>query len=144
MGNTSATRSFKTDLAEMFDRRDIEVKKIIRRLYNNSDSYIKKYYSSLIYQMRVIFENCIFNPVNPASRKEKDCLFMEVINKPDYAEAIKVSGSDYLLKEDRIYLEFAKQRSSGKIIKYINRKNRKKIVRQVIKRCLRVLRLRRF
>lgn len=144
MGNTSATRSFKTDLVEMFDRRDIEVKKIIRRLYNNSDSYIKKYYSSLIYQMRVIFENCIFNPVNPASRKEKDCLFMEVINKPDYAEAIKVSGSDYLLKEDRIYLEFAKQRSSGIIIKYINRKNRKKIVRQVIKRCLRVLRLRRF
>ena len=90
---------------------------------------MKKYYNSLIYQMRVIFENYVFNPANLASRKEKERLFEEVINKPDYAKAIEVCEADCLLKDDRIYLEFAKQRSPVKIRRQKKRQACKRNIR---------------
>ena len=143
MDNISATRSYKADLIEMFDQRDQKVKEIIERLYKNSNLYIKRYYRSLIYQMRIIFENCIFSPLNIASKKEKEQLFFKVIDKPDYAKAIKLSDPDYLLKEDRIFLELAKQRDLGKVMIHIKKQNRKKIFRQKIKKWMRVLQLKR-
>ena len=139
MDNISATRSFKADLIEMFDQRDRKVKEIIERLYNNSDLYIKKYYNSLIYQMRIIFENDIFNPLNQADTKEKERQFLEVIDKPDYAKAIKMGDADYLLKEDRIFLKLAKKRSPKKVMIYIKRQIRKRNMRQRIKEWLREL-----
>ena len=143
MDNISATRSYKADLIEMFDQRDQKVKEIIERLYKNSNLYIKRYYSSLIYQMRIIFENCIFSPLNLASKKEKEQLFFKVIDKPDYAKAIKLSDPDYLLKEDKIFLELAKQRQPGKVMIYIKKENRKKFFRQKIKKWMSALRLKR-
>ena len=143
MDNISATRSFKADLIEMFDQRDQKVKEIIEKLYKNSNLYIKRYYSSLIYQMRIIFENCIFSPLNIATKKEKEQLFLKVIDKPDYAKAINLSDPDYLLKEDRIFLELAKQRDPGKVMIHIKKQNRKKIFRQKIKKWMSALRLKR-
>ena len=119
------------------------MKEIIEKLYKNSNLYIKRYYSSLIYQMRIIFENCIFSPLNIASKKEKEQLFFKVIDKPDYAKAIKLSDPDCLLKEDRIFLELAKQRDPGKVMIHIKKQNRKKFFRQKIKKWMSALRLKR-
>lgn len=133
MDNISATRSFKADLIGMFDQRDRKVKEIIERLYKNSDLYIRRYYKSLIYQMRVIFENDIFNPLNKADKKEKERQFLEVIDKPDYAKAIEMNDADYLLKEDRIFLKLARKRSSDKVVNYMQRQIQKKNARKRVK-----------
>ncbi|MDO4397991.1 MAG: glycosyltransferase [Oscillospiraceae bacterium] len=113
--NVSATRSYISDLDEVFDLRDASVKSVIERLYSDdAEIYIEKYYSSLIFQMRVIAENQIFNDKNSKPAQEKINEFKKLISKPDYAHAIKVCGAFYLTPEDREFLTVV---NSGKIKK---------------------------
>lgn len=141
INNNSVTRSFKPDLAEMFERRDRKVKAIIENLYAGSELYKKQYYKSLIYQIRVISENSIFHSQNPTSRKEKANMFMELINKPDYAEAIKSCEEEYLLKEDRVFLNLAKCKKVGRIMNYIKLEKNKQVIKQRLKKILHITEL---
>ena len=121
MDNVSATRSYIPDLISVFQQRDSCVKNVIARLYSaQRDVYMQKYYSSLIYQMRIVAENCIFHPKNPASNAEKYYEFLAFLNQTDYAYALEVCETYYLTPEDRTFLMLAKKKDPSRIANFLH------------------------
>lgn len=137
MDNISATRSYKPDLIDVFDHRDRKVKRIIQNLYSNDENeFMISYYCSLIYQIRIISENYIFHYKNQESFTNKKKEFLNLINKPDYAHAIKICNNQYLLENDRIYLDIIKKNSPEKISKYLKKKQNQLRIRFKLKNFL--------
>lgn len=135
MDNISATRSYIPDLDVVFDLRDACVKTVINRLYSDRKSeYMEKYYSSLIYQMRVVAENQIFNSQNPKRKREKMEEFVKLISKSDYSKAVNTCNAFYLAPEDRTFLSILLAGEYKKIPQIIKRNQLKANLRRRLKR----------
>ncbi len=133
--NVSATRSYISDLTKVFDLRDSCVKAVIERLYSDrAERYTQNYLSSLIYQIRVIAENQIFNDKNPQSKAEKMSEFEVLLSKPDYKQAIDVCSNYYLAPEDRSFLELLRGGDYRQIPKTISKRQIKAKIRSMVKK----------
>lgn len=139
IGNGSATRSFNSNLIEMFDHRNEEVKLSLLQIRSDEAAFFwEKYYCSLLYQLRIICEKFIFHPSNTITLEEKTRLLFRVIDQRDYANAIEKCAQYYLLPEDRIYLELAKRRDVKTIAKHAKGTKPSKIKR-ILRKIVRIL-----
>lgn len=121
--NISATRSYKPDMIGMFAKRDRTVKEVIETLYaDQKDAYYAQYYCSLLYELRMISEKCIFHPQNTEPFSGKKRQFLDLIDQPDYRKAVSVCGNCYLRPEDRAYLVHAGQGSALRVLLAIQKK----------------------
>ena len=133
--NVSATRSYIPDLTEVFDLRDMCVKAVINRLYHDDiDAYMEKYYCSLIYQIRIIAENQIFNGKNHKKAQEKMQEFRALLEKKDYAFAVKTCGKSYLAPEDKEILTIIQSGRYECIPEMLKRRQIKAKVREAVKK----------
>lgn len=115
--NISATRSYKPDMIDVFARRDCRVKDVITRLYSKeADTYMVMYYCSLLYELRMICEKCIFHSNNKKTHIERKKQFWSLIEQPDYVLALSRCRDCFLIPEDRKYLEYGQKRAVFRII----------------------------
>lgn len=135
--NVSATRSYIPDLEHVFDLRDTCVKAVINRLYGDrKNEYMEKYFSSLIFQLRVMAENRVFNSRNPKSRQEKMREFVSLLAKSDYNYAVNTCGNYYLAPEDRAFLEILQAGKYKRIPGMIAVNQMKARLRRTLKSCV--------
>lgn len=140
--NISATRSYKSDMIEMFTRRDHAVKCVIETLYpEKKDTYLEKYYCSLFYELRMISEKCIFHPQNKNSFLKKRRQFLELINRSDYDCAVVNCQNSYLRSEDRAYYVYAKNKSPLSVLLCVKRKQLTGAIHRATKLFLKKLQL---
>lgn len=140
--NVSATRSYKPNLLDSFEIRNMHVKNLIHTLYHDEPVFWEHYYCGLIYQLRAICEDAIFHPKSVLSPSEKESRFYELIDLPDYAKAVIGCENTYLPEVNRKFLQIAKKRDASAAEKVVERRDVSSQVKSIIKRALRMLNLR--